>query len=305
MLALGFLALSLWAPGLRAQETRDQEARGQLGDAHGLLLQIEHEIAALQRHFGSKAVARPRLQQADWQPRHIWYKAYGLQVQINIFRRQQGLFGIAPVALEPGVEVTVPAILGQLHRVLTELRILCRLLKVETTPAPPAPQMDVELDEINQHLAEVSSALDALNGESISSSYVYAEAMRLESDLVLILPHLGIDDRAVPPPALAQASSNDSLRAAYDFMLEIQRLQQRLGLSTTDFSGLAQTQEARPEDTFNMLILCLAEIQPLKMRLGLAGAITPPAVYRPGKTPVQVTQLLGYMINQMRLIRLD
>jgi hypothetical protein len=305
MLALGFLALSLWAPGLRAQETRDQEARDQLGEAHGLLLQIEHEIAALQRHFGSKAVARPRLQQADWQPRHIWHKAYGVQIQINIFRRQHGLFGIAPVALEPGVRVTAPAILGQLHRALTELRILCMLLKVETTPAPPRPPVAVELDEIQQHLTEVSNALDALNGEAISSSYVYAEAMRLESDLVLILSHLGIDDRAVPPPALAQASSNDLLRAAYDFMLEIQRLQQRLGLSTTDFSALAQGQEAQPEDTFNMLILCLAEIQPLKMRLGLAEAISPPAVYRPGKTPVQVTQLLGYMVNQMRLIHLD
>lgn len=300
MLALGFLALSFWAPGLRAQEARDQ-----LHEAHGLLLQIEHEIATLQRHFGSKTVARPRPQQADWQPRHIWHKVHGVQVQINIFRRQHGLFGIAPVALEPGVKLTAPAILGQLHRVLTELRTLCMLLKVETTPAPSTPPVAVGLDEVNQHLTQVSNALDALNGEAISSSYVYAEAMRLESDLVLILSHLGIDDRAVPPPALAQASSNDSLKAAYDFMLEIQRLQQHLGLSTTDFSALAQRQDAQPEDTFNMLILCLAEIQPLKMRLGLAEAISPPAVYRPGKTPAQETQLLGYMVNQMRLIHLD
>lgn len=301
-----------------------QLLNGHLRGTHELLRQIEHEISILKQRFGSKEVAKARVQQARWQPRHLWHKAYGLQLQVNIFRRQHGLFGFAPVALEPGVEVSGPAILGQLQRLLIELRIVRMLLKVEEGPttlektgadrAGPDAGLEEhlnrvsgedELDELNEHLAHLSHELDGLNGEPISSSYVYAEAMRLESDLILLLPHLGIDDRAVPPVALTQASSSDSLKAAYGLMLEIQRLQQRLGLVVTDFSGLLQGREALPEDTFNMLLLCVAEFQPLKARLGLAEAVTPPAVYQQGKTPVQVTQLLGYMINQMRLIRLD
>jgi hypothetical protein len=300
ILILGLLGLCL-TPVLWAQPVGNDQLR----DVHGLLLQIEHEIKVLRQRFGSSEIAKVRVQQAKWQPMHLWHKAYGLQIQVNILRRQHGLFGFAPVALEPGIKITGPAVLGQLQRVLVELRILRMLLQVEAGPVPESEPKDADLDEVNEHIAEISQALDALNGEPISSSYAYAEAMRLESDLNLILPHLGIDDRAVPPAALAQASSSDSFKAAYELMQEIQRLQQRLGLAVTDFSGLMRDGEALAEDTFNMLLLCQAEMQPLKARLGLAEAITPPAIYRQNKTPSQVTQLLGYMINQMRLIRLD
>lgn len=316
LILLGLMTLCL-TPAVWAQASPN----GHLRESHELLLQIEQEVRVLKRLFGSEEVAKAREQFAKWHPRHLWHKAYGLQLQVNIFRRHHGLFGFTPVALEPGVEVSGPAIMGQLQRLLTELRIVRMLLKVKEDPATEAEaraeaqsefhahlaaiSQESELHELYEHLAALSHEMDALNGESISSSYVYAEAMRIEADLNLILPHLGIDDRAIPPAALEQASSSDSLKAAYGLMQEIQRLQQRLGLEITDFSGLLQGREALPEDTFNMLLLCVAELQPLKARLGLAEAITPPAVYQHGKTPVQVTQLLGYMINQMRLIRLN
>lgn len=295
-------------------EKATQAAQGEItpSDVYAQAVQIEKEIDLLKRHYHITAKGAAALVEADLRPRHVWEKAHLIQVKLNIFRAKHGLPLVSPVTQQPMLQVDPRLPWAQTQRILTEIKIIKRLLGVsgEVSPATVV-QGKRPIDNFNK-LNQISYDLDTLNGEAINASYVYAEAMRFHEDIIALLRRLEVPDTAAPPAKSVNTPPRESLKAAFELMGEVQRVQRLAGLETTDFKVFAKTENTEntgnmenvvPADVFNMISMSLAELQVLKAKLGLRYEFTPPADIHEGKTPSDVTQLLGYSANQLRLIR--
>lgn len=269
------------------------------------VLQIEKEIDLLRSHdqvTGRNPVAPV---ESEFLPRHTWQKAYVILLKLSVFRRKHGLTGFAPVGLEPDLRLSPRVTWGQTQRVLTELRIIRTYLGIPGEVSPPTPVQGKRPIDVFNRLNQIAYDLDVLNGEPISPSYVYSEAMRINEDVNEILRRTNTADTAFPPPRQPDAQPQDALAATFTLMEEIQRLQRRLGSETVDFNAFRKTSGAVSADVLNMTTLCSAEIQIVKAKLGMTHVMTPAAEYSEGKTPVEVLQLLGYLSNRLRLITLQ
>lgn len=289
-----------------AKATQAAQAEIAPSDVYAQAVQIEKEIDLLKRHYHITAKGAAVPVEADLRPRHTWEKAHLIQVKLNIFRTKHGLPLVSPVTQQPMLQVDPRLPWAQTQRILTEIKIIKRLLGVsgEVSPATVV-QGKRPIDNFNK-LNQISYDLDTLNGETINASYVYAEAMRFHEDLAALLRRLEVPDTAAPPAKSVNTPPRESLKAAFDLMSEVQRVQRLAGLETTDFKVFAKTENAEiivSADVFNMVSMSLAELQVLKAKLGLRYEFTPPADIHEGKTPSDVTQLLGYSANQLRLIR--
>ena len=70
------------------------------------VLLIEKETELVKRHFNSiQKVVEINAVDTDIKPRHVWQKAYMLQMKLVAFRRKQHLDGFAPVGVEPGENI--------------------------------------------------------------------------------------------------------------------------------------------------------------------------------------------------------
>lgn len=267
-------------------------------------VQIEKEVELLRRHY--KITARNPVTPVvfDIQSRHAWQKSHGILVKLNILRRKNGMDGFSPVAVEPSTRMEPAKVWEQTQRILTELRILKKQLGVVGEISPAAVVSGKQKIDVFNKLNEISYDLDALNGEGISPSYVYAEALRINEDINAILRSTNTLDSAVPPARNIKVEPKDSLRVAFALMQEIQRLQRKLAIENTDFSVFLKKDAVVPSDVFNMIGLCLAELQLVKAKLGMNHHITPPAEFHRGKTPAEVVQLLGYATQKLHLVNL-
>lgn len=306
----GIILLAVWwcAMAWQAPVQAAKVAQGEItpSDVYAQAVQIEKEIDLLKRHYHITAKGAAALVEADLRPRHVWEKAHLIQVKLNIFRAKHGLPLVSPVTQQPMLQVDPRLPWAQTQRILTEIKIIKRLLGVsgEVSPATVV-QGKRPIDNFNK-LNQISYDLDTLNGEAINASYVYAEAMRFHEDIIALLRRLEVPDTAAPPAKSVNTPPRESLKAAFELMGEVQRVQRLAGLETTDFKVFAKTENTEnvvPADVFNMVSMSLAELQVLKAKLGLRYEFTPPADIHEGKTPSDVTQLLGYSANQLRLIR--
>ncbi|MFA7240320.1 MAG: hypothetical protein WC091_09415 [Sulfuricellaceae bacterium] len=272
-------------------------------DVYAQAVQIEKEVELLKRHYHITAQASAAPVEAELQPRHVWQKAHLIQVKLDIFRTRHGLPSLSPVTLQPLLRVDPRLPWAQTQRILSEIRIIKRLLGIpgEVSPVAAVPGKR-PIDNFNK-LNRISYDLDTLNGEAITPSYVYTEAMRFHEDLTALLRRLEIPDTAAPPPKPVNVSPKESLKAAFALMNEVQRIQRLAGLDKVDFKAFDKAEDVAPSDVFNMVSMCLAELQVLKAKQGMTRDLTPLAEHHEGKTPSDVAQLLGYSVNRLRLIR--
>lgn len=290
-----FLPLLLGVAAVHAAEITSSTVYAQA-------LQVEKEIELLRRHFNVTARNPVATVVADLQPRHVWQKTYGIMIKLNIFRRKHGLNGFAPVAIEPSLKLDPRITWAQTQRILTEIRIAKALLGIPGEVSPTAQVAGKQPIDVFNKLNQISYDLDALNGEAISPSYVYAEALRLDADINTIMRRTATVDAAVPPARNPAVEPKDSLQATFELMDEIQRLQRKLGIDTTDFSVFRKQDKIVPADVFGMVGLCLAELQLVKAKLGMQHSITPAAEFQQGKHPAEVVQLLGYAANKLHRV---
>ncbi len=272
-------------------------------DVYAQAVLIEKEVELLKRHYHVATKSDVVPVEAELRPRHVWQNAHLIQVKLNIFRTRHGLPSMSPVTLQPLLQVDPRLPWAQTQRILTEIKIIKRLLGVPGEASAVSPVQGKRPIDVFNKLNQVSYDLDTLNGEAINPAYVYAEAMRSYEDVTALLRRLGIPDTAAPPPKPVNAQPRDALIAAFALMSEVQRLQRLAGLETVNFKAFDKTEKVVPSDVFNMVSMNLAELQMLKAKLGMAQDITPPAALHEGKTPSDVTQLLGYAVNRLRLIR--
>lgn len=270
-------------------------------------MQIEKEIDLLKRYYKITATNPVAAIEAELLPHHIWQKTYAILTKLNIFRLKHGLTGFSPVVQEAELKLDPRANWGQMLRILTEIKIAKNYLSIATEVSPPTPTQSKRTIDIFNKLNRISYDMDALNGEPISPAYVYAEAMRLNEDVNAILYKAGVTDTAVPPVRNEVATPKNSLDAAFTLLTQIQRIQRQLGLVTTDLSVFRKNDQDTviPADVFNLVTLCLGELQLVKARLELSHKITPAAEFQEDKTPADVTQLLGYVTNKLSLVELN
>ncbi|MDD1622993.1 MAG: hypothetical protein LUQ11_16070, partial [Methylococcaceae bacterium] len=204
-------------------------------------LQIEKEVDLLKRHYDITGVNPGVSVEADVQFRHVWEKCYVILLKLSIFRRNHGLPGFAPLALEPNLDLNPNLNWAQTQRILSEVMIIKKLLGIPGTVSPATLVQDKRPIDVFNKLEQISYAMDLLNGSPVRPSDVYAEALRVNEDVNSIMRKIGTLDTAVPPARNPNAQPVDSLNAAFVLLNEIQRLQRQLGLDITDFSAFHKT----------------------------------------------------------------
>ena len=275
-------------------------------DVYAQALRIEQETLELQRQLGitdAPEITKPI--KTELLPRHVWAKTYMVLTKITLFREQKKLPAVRPVAIEPLLNLTPFYPWAQTQRILTEMKIVEQALGLSiATPPTPVVTGKKPMDVFNK-LNQISALWSVLVGGQITPSYVYAEAMRLNEDVSLLLQMQNIMDTALPPNKLENAIPADSLEEGFLVLREIQKLQIQVGIEPINLDEFhVARQEARPQDVFNILGLLLAELQPVKAKLGLKHSITPVAQYYDSKKPADVAQLLGYISNKLHLLNL-
>jgi hypothetical protein len=226
-----------------------------------------------------------------------------LQIKLVAFRRKQHLEGIAPVGVEPSGHIDPRYTWGQTQRVLTEIRIIRKVLGISgEVGAAPLVEGKKPVDVFNK-LAQIEAEWDAMTEVGFDPSYVFSQILRLSEDVNMILRQLDVFDSAMPPAKNPGDTPADSLAQAFLLLEQVQRLQKSAGLEITDLSAFRKTENVIPTNVFNMVCLIIAELQQIKDRVGLKHDITPPATYHEGKKPADVRQFLGYVTNKLALIQ--
>ncbi|MEI6412710.1 MAG: hypothetical protein WCP34_00420 [Pseudomonadota bacterium] len=271
-------------------------------ELYAQVVRIEQEIAGLKRHFGVVGEARVEPKSGDLKPRHAWAECYIILLKLGKLRRHLGLTYIEPVNIEPLRDMPPNQPWGMTQRILGEIAILKFYLDIPgDSPAAQPVTGKRPIDAYNR-LQQVSAELELLTSP-VTPSEVYGEVKRLNADVNALLRHLRIFERAMPPPRRENLQPRDSLRAVFEVMGEIQRLQRAHSLDTTDFKGFETDDKTVPGDVFGLVAFTLAELQRVKAQIGMTHAITAPAVYEENKSPADVVQLLGYIANKLHEIR--
>lgn len=300
------LAWCAWqSPAHAARGHQTAQAEITPSTVYAQAVQIEKEIELLKRYYNITLHNPVAPVEADLQPRHVWQKTYVILIKLSIFRRKHGLSGFSPLVHEPTIKQDPRNSWGQTQRILTEIKIIKAYLGIPGEVSPVAPMQGKRPIDVFNKLNQIAYDMDALNNEAISPSYVYAEVLRINEDVNDLMRKIGTADTAVPPARNPAATPVDSLAQAFVLMETIQKMQRQLGLETTNLDVFRKKDGVVPADVFNMVTLCLGEIQLVKARLDLAHSVTHPAEFHEGKTPAEVTQLLGYVTNKLRLIKLQ
>jgi hypothetical protein len=271
-------------------------------DVYAQTVRIEYEVKSLKHHFKVSGNAHVESKSGDLKPRHTWAMSYILLHKISKLRRKAGLTYIEPVGTEPMLEMPPNQPWGMTQRILTELAIFKHHLGIPGQPPAAVPVSGKRPIDPYNKLHHISGELDLLAG-AVTPSEVYSEVKRLNEDVNSILIHQHIVEVAVPPQRRDNLQPKDSLKAVFDVMAEIQRIQRAQGLRITDFKGFEMGDKTTPDDVLGMVALVLAELQVVKAQFGLIHNITPGAPYGENKTPTDVVQLLGYVTDKLRAIK--
>jgi hypothetical protein len=289
------LLLLLFGAAARAAEATPS-------DVYAQAVRIEAEVESLKSHLKANGDAHTESKSGDLKPRHTWAKSYILLLKLGKLRRKLDLPYVVPVYIEPMLEISPSAPWAMTQRILVEIAIMKQLLGIPGQPPTIVAVSGKRPVDAYNKLHHISGELDVLAGAT-SSSDVYSEVKRLNEDANAILRQLRIFENAVPPPRRDNLQPKDSLRAVFDVMAEIQRIQRANGLQTTDFKGFEMGDKTTPDDVFGMVALALAELQRVKAQLGMLHLITAPGAYAENKTPADVVQLLGYVADKLREIK--
>ena len=263
---------------------------------------IENELKLILRHFKQPTTLTSKKLVAAFKPRHAWQQTYVVLTKLNVFRKKQDLPGFAVNGMEPVLDLDPLLVYEQTQRILTELRILKTRLAIRTTASvPPFVSGKKPIDVFNQ-LSHVSLLLEELNNETISPTYVFAEAMRAYEDSTMILMASHIEDTSYPPGKVSNVTPAQSLSSTFELMDEIQRLQKSAKIPITDFSPFRHLTEITPADVYNMVGMCLAELQTLKAYDHI-NSPTPAAEYHEAKIPADVNQLIQWTVRKLKLIK--
>jgi hypothetical protein len=264
--------------------------------------EIAKEVELIKRHFGINETVLFEPFKAELKPRHVWQKTYFILTKINMFRSSKGFPSITANSMEPVANIEPYLNYEQAQRILLELRILKDRLGIKEEITPVETILRKKPIDVFNRFHEISLQMELINQETVTPTYVFAEAMRVFEDVTTILQWYDIDDKTFPPAKVGNVTLSQTLDETFALMKEIQRLQRHAGLQLTDFSPFDKKEDVRMSDIFNMLGMCQAELMPLKVYIGIK-ELTPTAQYHEAKTTAEVHQLLSWITRKLKLIR--
>ena len=237
---------------------------------------------------------------AKLKPRNVYQKTYEIMIKANILRQSHGFASIQPVNIVPTLHLNPDLVYEQIQRILTEFKIfeIRSDIKQKTFKARVF-KNKTPMDVYNV-LSAISVALDELNGNKFTPSYVFAENMRVFNDLTVILNRLNIKDETIPSKINKNATPNDTFATGMKTLEKIKQLQILSGIDFVDFSAF-QREESTPSEVFTVTQMILAELQTLKAYLDIDEATTPAYKYEK-VTPVEVDQLMNWNMRKLNLI---
>jgi len=265
--------------------------------------QIQKEVSIVMKHLKIPSKHRQQTFKAQLQPRHVWQKTYFILVKINVFRNKHKLPRNSLGSLEPVLQIEPILPYEQTQRILTEFAIIKKRLNIKTKATAIRKHIGKKPIDVFNKLHHVSMMIDELNQESINPSYVFAEALRAYEDVSHIIVGLRIEDKSFPPAKGKNIQSRDSLEQAWNLMQESQRLQKEVGIERVDFSPFYNKENVLPSDVFNMVGMCIVELNVLKAYLKITD-LTSQAEYHGAKTPADVHQLLGWSTRRLSQVSL-
>lgn len=266
-------------------------------------LLIEQETELVKRHFHITESAAPVKEvAADLELRHVWEEGYMLQMKIVAFRRAHNMDSLTPVVIEPSKSVDSRHTWEQTQRTLSEIRIVKKLLGINGVVGTTRQVENKKPLDVYNKLKQLEAEWDLLAGVTTDSSMCFAQIMRLNEDVNVILRKLNVFDTAVPPTKIPESTSVNSLAGTFLVLEQIQRLQKLTRIETVDLSGFKNTENVKPQEVFNMVCFLIAEIQLIKAELGIT-SFTPAAADYKNKKPADNRQLLGYVEAKLALIQ--
>ncbi|MDX8384238.1 MAG: hypothetical protein R8M45_09160 [Ghiorsea sp.] len=264
---------------------------------------IESDVDKLRAVYGITSDAPLRQFHVQFQARHVWQKTYEILEKINIYRRLEAYPVINANAMEPLKKFPIKLVYDQTRRILIELELIKVRKGITAPPVARKVYQGKTPQDVYQLLDKISRDMDLITGQGFTPSHVFAQALRINSDIELILDHLGIQDRSIPPVKMKNTTPAQVHALAIQMLHEVSSLQRRFSLDGTDFSSLKATQRSRPSDVFATIGLISAELQSIKYNISLKNHIAPPAKSFRNKTPDDVYQLLGWVFDKTKQIK--
>ncbi len=265
---------------------------------------ILEEIKILKRHFHIEKSVAPETVHLALTPGHNWQKGYEILYKINLFRSKHGLSFSSVSSREPQQALSPLIAYEQLIRIITELQIIKFYTDItEAAVQPPVFTEKMPVDVYNL-LDEISRELDILNGKPLLPSDALTQAVRITEDVDFILKALNITDTTIPPPKVLGMKPADVFEVVLQLLAEIRRVKKLFDINWIDFHALKPTdREITPSDVFSLDGIVLAELQPIKARLGLKYALTPMAQHYENIEPDSPYRTHGWTLRKLQLIR--
>ena len=276
-------------------------------EVYAQVMLINKEVQSLLKYYDikydyQKIKERSKIT-ANIKPRDVWQKTYEIAVKINILRSAHGLPIIEPVNMVPVLHLNPDLVYEQTQRILTELKIFETREGIQIEHAKVEKFTGKIPLDVFIGLTQVSMMLDILNGKKFTPSYVFGEQMRIFDDITRILKRLNIPDDTIPD----KKNPKDTPSVVFDKNLrlleKIKQLQISAGIEFVDFSGFKKRgMKITPNEVYTITEMVIAELQTIKAYLGIE-VITPPASIYHTKTPAEVSQLVGWNIRKLNLVR--
>lgn len=124
-------------------------------------------------------------------------------------------------------------------------------------------------------------------GQLITSSHVFAQAVRIEGEVELLKAHLGLRETKPAVAVHAPLLPRHAWQKAYLIQLKINIFRRQHGFSVEAANTLEQVRDLEPIVVHEQTQRILTQIAMLKLRLGISAEVAAPEVV-PDKQPVDV-----------------
>lgn len=226
-------------------------------------------------------------------PRHAFQKGIGVLTQLSALRQRLDM-GRISVPRHPLRRVGYGEVFALVSRLENELELIYRReLGVAPGPRTALDEHEHEMDATREdalyrNLWTISRLLDTLFGpDGFPEASVYREALRVCAETQLIARWMGVGEpvrELEPEPREADADVARVHQRAGEVLALVQRVQRRAGMFRGGVLTVPAEVSAGPPELFNRLHLVLAELEGLKLHLGIAER-APLPLYTDGGEP--------------------
>ena len=267
----------------------------------------EHILDELSRYRALRGIhtaPRQPTQATGLQPKHVYQKILEGVEKTNVLRQQMQMGTIA-LPEQPLHRITPTEVFDLATRLDMELQYIYDRAKLEETTfigdvKRANEQLGKTPSDAYTNMWHISYLLDTIIGsEGYTPNDLYRESMTILNEIKLITHHLKRGKIAEMPNFVEGHTPQDVMLKARDLLILITRTQDRAGLFEKHSPIPMPGKDITSSDVFNMVGLIHAELNTLKLHLGISEYITPLTDDFHDKTLSHVYQLLSHAYTSL------